>query len=118
MSRKKPPLSARPQGVEPPVETSSRPRRERTQRTPYNISELGDVTERASYLATEALADEEDDKDPAWDEPKIEELKSHVLEHALIRERQRQIEGRLTTKGGQHGIGSLTFDDGFDHLGH
>lgn len=57
-------------------------RRERTRRTPLNVGTMGDTRgERALYMAVQNLADESDDALPIWDEAKVEELKSQVLEH-------------------------------------
>ena len=68
------------EGASPQVDPAGRPRRTRTPRQLLNVADLGDVTEQARYLATEAV-DEADDTDPRWDSAKMKELESHELEH-------------------------------------
>ena len=57
--------------------------RNRVMRRPLNVANMGDIGERASYLAVEALdlIDEKDDAATCWDVPKASELHAHVLEH-------------------------------------
>jgi transposase InsO family protein len=73
-------------GKKPPPQRAStdsdRPVRERRPRAPLNVDTLGDVTgNRVLYLAAESVLDEDDDTDPRWDDAKVDELHSHVLEH-------------------------------------
>ena len=71
-----------PDPGEESVVTSTRPRREGTRREPMNVGTLGDVTERASYLAASALnVDETDDSAAVWNDAKVKEMESHILEH-------------------------------------
>lgn len=60
----------------------SRSMRERSERRPLNVGKLGDITEeRSMYMVIEELADDTDDRLPIWDEAKVEELRSQVIEH-------------------------------------
>ena len=69
-------------------------KRERRHREPLNVGTLGDVSarrvsewnepsERAAYLAVQDTIDESSDRGPEWLEPKIEEMKSLVIEHDI-----------------------------------
>ena len=79
-------VSAASQRIPPtPGPEQSRPKRERKERRPLNVGKLGDVTdERALYMAIQELADETDDTLPMWDQAKVEELKSQVIEHDTV----------------------------------
>jgi hypothetical protein len=77
-------------GEENPSERRSR--RERVQRQPTNVGQLGniditnayllsDMSERACYMAVRGIVDESDDTAECWREPKMKELESLVLEH-------------------------------------
>jgi hypothetical protein len=68
--------------LHPGGDTTGRPRRQGVRREPLNVSSLGDITERMAYLSASALdADETDDADPIWDDPKVDEMQSQILEH-------------------------------------
>jgi len=65
-----------------PAPTDGRARRERAQRQPLNVGTMGDIgSDRALYLAVQDIADEDDDALPIWNDAKVDEMRSLVLEH-------------------------------------
>ncbi len=57
--------------------------RDRTPRTLHNATTLGgDTAERVHYLAAEAMAVEADDRDPVWNDSKLAEVRSQILEQS------------------------------------
>jgi hypothetical protein len=55
-------------------------RRQRTKRQPLNVGSLGDIKDKLYYLASSPV-DQVDDKDSVWNDAKVDELHSIIVEN-------------------------------------